>query len=339
MKTELISKDNLNLAVEFLAKGQLVAFPTETVYGLGADATNVDAVKKVYKAKGRPSDNPLISHVSSPDMVWKYADEKYKKIAEKLMDKFWPGPLTIILPIKPNSLSSNVTGGLTTAAFRMPDNKSTLEVISKLNKPLVGPSANTSGKPSPTLPEHVLHDLNDKIAGVINDGPSKIGVESTVIDLSVKTPTILRPGFITYEQLNNVLRDVISDQHKVSDTEVPKAPGMKYKHYAPNAQVIIIDNPDDFKTAYEEKAKFGEVGILATDEILSKFEIDKKFKFSLGKNIQTSLKELFAGLRYFDNMEAVKFILAQGYSGNGVATAYMNRLNKSAGQIHYKKGE
>ncbi|GKQ42889.1 threonylcarbamoyl-AMP synthase [Companilactobacillus sp. RD055328] len=339
MDSKLISKDDLNQAAEFLEQGELVAFPTETVYGLGADATNEEAVKKVYLAKGRPSDNPLISHVSNQEMVWLYADESYKEQATKLMDAFWPGPLTIILPIKPNALSKSVTGGLTTAAFRMPDNEVTLELISKFKKPLVGPSANTSGKPSPTMPMHVLHDLDGKIAGVIDDGPCKIGVESTVIDLSVTVPTILRPGFITYDDLTNALGEVQSDQHHVKKEEIPKAPGMKYKHYAPTAQVIIIDNKNDFKEAYQEYSQKGVVGLLATDDILDTFNIEEKNTFSLGKNLQTSLQELFSGLRYFDNIEAVKFILAQGYSGDGISGAYMNRLNKSAGQIHYTKGE
>lgn len=339
MNSELISKNNLDLAIKFLDEGQLVAFPTETVYGLGADATNVEAVKKVYQAKGRPSDNPLISHVSSPEMVWNYADPSYKEQATKLMEKFWPGPLTIILPIQKDALSKNVTGGLSTAAFRMPDNQVTLDLIAKFKKPLVGPSANTSGKPSPTTPQHVLHDLQGKIAGVIDDGPCKIGVESTVIDLSVAIPTILRPGFITYDDLIEVLGQVNSDHHKVSQDEVPKAPGMKYKHYAPNAQVIIIDDKADFAEAYAEFSKKGTTGLLATDSVLKNFLTPDELKYSLGKNLATSLKELFSGLRYFDNMEAVKFILAQGYSGDGIAGAYMNRLNKSAGQVHYKKGE
>lgn len=339
MQSELINKNNIDEAVSFLDNGDLVAFPTETVYGLGADATNVEAVKKVYAAKGRPSDNPLISHVNGPEMVWKYADNDYKEQAEKLMNKFWPGPLTIILPIHPNALSTSVTGGLVTAAFRMPDNQATLDLITRLNKPIVGPSANTSGKPSPTTPQHVLHDLDGKIAGVLDDGPCKIGVESTVIDLSVPVPTILRPGYITYNDLLDVLDNVNSDQHKVSKEEVPKAPGMKYKHYAPNAQVVIIDDANDFQEALSYYSQKGLVGALATDTVLDSLNIEDTYKFSLGKNLQTSLQELFSGLRYFDNIRAVKFILAQGFSGDGIAGAYMNRLNKSAGQTHYTKGE
>lgn len=339
MQTKLINKDSLDEAVLLLDAGELVAFPTETVYGLGADATNVDAVKKVYKAKGRPSDNPLIVHVDGPEMVWKYADNSFKEKATVLMNKFWPGPLTIIMPIKKDVLSEAVTGGLSTAAFRMPNNKVTLNLISKLGKPLVGPSANTSGKPSPTTPEHVLHDLNGKIAGVINDGMTEIGVESTVIDLSNEVPTILRPGFITEVDLTKLIGVINTDHHKVTKEEVPKAPGMKYKHYAPDAQVVIIDNTNDFKEAYEYYSKENNVGILATDEILVKFEISDSYKFSLGKNIETAMQELFAGLRYFDNMDKVGIILAESFNNSNLSDAYMNRLNKSAGKKHYKKGE
>lgn len=339
MKSELISKQNIDQAVKFLASGELVSFPTETVYGLGADATNPTAVKKVYKAKGRPSDNPLIVHVNDPQMVWKYADASYQKKAKLLMDKFWPGPLTIIMPIQSGALPTEVTGGLTTAAFRMPDENTTLDLITKLNKPIVGPSANTSGKPSPTLPKHVLHDLDGKIAGVIDAGPTKIGVESTVIDLSTAIPTILRPGYITPEDLEDVLGPVTGDHHKVAADEVPKAPGMKYKHYAPRAQVIIVDNAEEFENAYKNYSQKGTTGILALKNILDKINTKNELKYSLGKNIQTSIKELFSGLRYFDNMVEVKFILAQGYPEKGIAEAYMNRLNKSAGQTHYKKGE
>lgn len=337
MKSELISKQDIDKAVKFLADGNLVSFPTETVYGLGADATNVAAVKKVYEAKGRPSDNPLIVHVNNPEMVWEYADNSYIDKAKPLMDKFWPGPLTIIMPIKPNVLPIEVTGGLDTVAFRMPNEDTTLELITKLKKPIVGPSANTSGKPSPTTPKHVLHDLDGKIAGVIDGGTTKIGLESTVIDLSTEPPAILRPGYITSEDLKGVLGTVKGDHHKVADSETPKAPGMKYKHYAPQAQVIIVDDSSDFEKAYKEYSDKGTVGVLAIQDVLNKMNIEKEFKYSLGTNIQTSIKELFSGLRYFDNMEEVKFILAQGYPAKGIAEAYMNRLNKSAGQTHYKE--
>lgn len=334
METKILKNTEIPEAVKFLADGKLVAFPTETVYGLGADATRPDVVKDVYAAKGRPSDNPLIVHVSSPEMVWKYADLSYKNVAEKLMKKFWPGPLTIIMPIQPDSLSKEVTGGLTTAAFRMPNNATTLNLIKTFGKPIVGPSANTSGKPSPTLAKHVYHDLNGKISAILDDGPTKIGVESTVIDLSTDIPTVLRPGMITVEDLLQVLDNVNSDHHKVADGEIPKAPGMKYKHYAPSAQVIIVDDTNDFSKAIDEYGN-KKLGIMATEDILSTISDDEGyFKFSLGNDIYSASKELFAGLRGLD-AKNVDYILAQGFPVSDHGEAYRNRLNKSAGQKHF----
>ncbi|WP_125589444.1 L-threonylcarbamoyladenylate synthase [Companilactobacillus jidongensis] len=336
METEILKNTQIAEAVKFLADGKLVAFPTETVYGLGADATRPDVVKDVYAAKGRPSDNPLIVHVSSPEMVWKYADNSYKPMAEKLMNKFWPGPLTIIMPIQEGSLSKAVTGGLTTAAFRMPKNKTTLNLIKTFGKPIVGPSANTSGKPSPTLAKHVYHDLNGKISAILDDGPTKLGVESTVIDLSTDIPAVLRPGMITVEDLLQVLDNVNSDHHKVAAGEIPKAPGMKYKHYAPSAQVIIVDNTDDFSAAISQYGN-AKLGIMATDDILSTITDEDNFiKFSLGKDIYSASQELFAGLRGLDG-KGVEYILAQGFPDADHGEAYRNRLNKSSGQKHFAK--
>lgn len=335
METEILKSTQIQEAADFLAQGQLIAFPTETVYGLGADATRPDVVKDVYAAKGRPSDNPLIVHVSSPEMVWEYADNSYKPLAEKLMNAFWPGPLTIIMPIQPGKLSKAVTGGLTTAAFRMPNNKATLNLIKTFGKPIVGPSANTSGKPSPTLAKHVYHDLHDKIAAILDDGPTKIGVESTVIDLSADVPTILRPGMIDSDDLLKVIDNVNSNHHKVSAGEVPKAPGMKYKHYAPKAQVIIVDDVNDFKQAIAEYgAKNVPMGVMATDEILQEVP-ENVSTYSLGKDVISASRNLFAGLRQLDSQN-VQYILAQGFSDEGHGAAYSNRLNKSAGNTHYK---
>jgi len=334
LETEILKSTQIQEAADFLAKGQLVAFPTETVYGLGADATRPDVVKDVYAAKGRPSDNPLIVHVSSPEMVWEYADNSYKPLAEKLMNAFWPGPLTIIMPIQPGKLSKAVTGGLTTAAFRMPNSQATLNLIKTFGKPIVGPSANTSGKPSPTLAKHVYHDLHGKIAAILDDGPTKLGVESTVIDLSVDIPTILRPGMIDSDDLLKVIDNVNSDHHKVSAGEVPKAPGMKYKHYAPSAQVIIVDDVNDFKQAIAEYvAKDVSMGVMATDEILKEVPAEIE-TFSLGQDVYSASRDLFAALRQLDN-DHVQYILAQGFPDEGHGAAYSNRLNKSAGNTHY----
>ena len=208
METKIFQQDQIDEAVKLLGAGELVAFPTETVYGLGAIATNEKAVKGVYAAKGRPSDNPLIVTVSDEAMVSDYAKEIPER-AQKLMKHFWPGPLTILLFVKPNALPKAVTGGLDTVAFRCPDDKLTHDLISKLGYPIVGPSANTSTKPSPTTAQHVYHDLNGKIAGIIDGGPTRVGLESTIIDLSVETPVVLRPGEITPQELSEVLGEKV----------------------------------------------------------------------------------------------------------------------------------
>lgn len=332
--TERLDRTQISQAADFIKQGKLVAFPTETVYGLGADATNPKAVKQVYQAKGRPSDNPLIVHVHSFEQVKAYA--VVPDDAVKLVTKFWPGPLTLILPIKNGALDPCVTGGLKTAAFRMPNNQVTLDLIKAAGVPLVGPSANTSGKPSPTTADHVLHDLDGKIAAVLDDGPTKVGVESTVLDMSVVPAVILRPGAITRDQLLTVLSAVLDNKHHVAQDEVPKAPGMKYRHYAPEADVIIVRNDQDFAAAIKwAQTQNTEVGLLATDAVLmAQDQIRFKAQFSLGDSVVTASQHLFDGLRYFDLHPEVKIILAQGFEPKALGVAYMNRLEKAAGS-HY----
>ena len=341
MKTTILSPEQISQAAQWLAEGKLVAFPTETVYGLGADATNPQAAQSVYEAKGRPSDNPLIVHVDSPQMVWQYADVADKSLALKLMDNFWPGPLTIILPVKAGTLSKTVTGGLDTVAFRMPDNKATLNLISILGRPLVGPSANTSGKPSPTLAQHVYHDLQGKISGILDDGPTRVGLESTVLDLTSSIPTILRPGAVSQQQLQEVIGTVQSDHHKVQPGEIPKAPGMKYKHYAPQAQVVIVDTVEDFEPALSwVKQQNQPFAVMAEQSVLDQIDLTAaRATFSLGCNLDSASHLLFAALRKFDLDPQIKYILAQGFTASGLGAAYMNRLNKSAGNKHFKSQE
>ncbi|MFT8502986.1 MAG: L-threonylcarbamoyladenylate synthase, partial [Lacticaseibacillus paracasei] len=314
-------------------RGELVAFPTETVYGLGADATNVTAVGKVYAAKGRPSDNPLIVTVADADMVGQYAT--ITPLAAKLMQAFWPGPLTIILNILPGRLSMKVTGGLQTAAFRNPDNALTRKLIATAGVPIVGPSANTSGKPSPTTADHVLHDLDGKIAGVLDDGPTQVGVESAIIDLTVTPPAILRPGAIGPDELEPLIGHVDTAAHHVGQNEAPKAPGMKYKHYAPAAQVVVVDDPTQFSAAVAWAKQTGQVfGLLATDAILAQYPTIPSY--SLGKDVQSAAHALFAGLRWFDLHPDVTLVLAQAFSKTELSAAYMNRLLKSAGDMHFQ---
>lgn len=320
-------------AAAALKRGELVAFPTETVYGLGADATNVTAVGKVYAAKGRPSDNPLIVTVADADMVGQYA--AIIPLAAKLMEAFWPGPLTIILNILPGRLSMKVTGGLQTAAFRNPDNALTRKLIATAGVPIVGPSANTSGKPSPTTADHVLHDLDGKIAGVLDDGPTQVGVESAIIDLTVTPPAILRPGAIGPDELEPLIGHVDTAAHHVGQNEAPKAPGMKYKHYAPAAQVVVVDDPAQFSAAVAWAKQTGQVfGLLATDAILAQYPTIPSY--SLGKNVQSAAHALFAGLRWFDLHPDVTLVLAQAFSKTELSAAYMNRLLKSAGDMHFQ---
>ena len=320
-------------AAAALKRGELVAFPTETVYGLGADATNVTAVGKVYAAKGRPSDNPLIVTVADADMVGQYA--AIIPLAAKLMEAFWPGPLTIILNILPGRLSMKVTGGLQTAAFRNPDNALTRKLIATSGVPIVGPSANTSGKPSPTTADHVLHDLDGKIAGVLDDGPTQVGVESAIIDLTVTPPAILRPGAIGPDELEPLIGHVDTAAHHVGQNEAPKAPGMKYKHYAPAAQVVVVDDPAQFSAAVAWAKQTGQVfGLLATDAILAQYPTIPSY--SLGKDVQSAAHALFAGLRWFDLHPDVTLVLAQAFSKTELSAAYMNRLLKSAGDMHFQ---
>ncbi|WP_251547301.1 L-threonylcarbamoyladenylate synthase [Limosilactobacillus caecicola] len=336
METKIFQKDQIQEAAAALRAGELVAFPTETVYGLGADATNETAVKRVYQAKGRPSDNPLIVHVASVAMVEQYAAEIPDK-ARQLMAQFWPGSLTIILKINPGALSKTVTGGLSTVAFRFPNSVPTLELIKEAGVPMVGPSANTSGKPSPTTAQHVYHDLKGKIFGILDDGPTQVGVESTVLDMSTNQPVILRPGAVTKADIESVVGSIDLNHHHVGKNETPKAPGMKYKHYAPNAQVYIVDPDDDWSAVMRwlQQQAFP-VGVMAEQNILTGLQLPSNAEpFSLGNGINDASARLFDGLRHFDDEQNVKAIVTQAFPTSGLGLAYMNRLNKSAGGAHF----
>lgn len=236
----------------------MVAFPTETVYGLGAVATNEEAVKKIFEAKGRPSDNPLIVHIGTIEEVSAYVEEIPEK-AKKLMERFWPGPLTLILKAKPGVLAKNVTAGLSTVGIRMPDHEVALGLLRTLKKPLAAPSANRSGKPSPTKAEHVYEDLQGRIPLILDGGTTGIGIESTVLDVTVNPPVILRPGGVTKEMLEAEIGEVIEPTPKEQQLEsAPKAPGMKYTHYAPEAPVYLIENDcKKIEQAIEELKKKG----------------------------------------------------------------------------------
>ena len=261
MKTKIFGKEGISEAAEILKGGGLVAFPTETVYGLGGNGLDKEAAKKIYAAKGRPSDNPLILHVSSIEEVYPLVKALPEK-AKKLMEAFWPGPLTLVLP-KSDLVPKESTGGLETVALRSPENALTLSLIRACGFPIAGPSANLSGRPSPTEASHVFEDLGGRIEGILEDGAVGIGVESTIVDLSENCPTLLRPGAITIEDLEEVLGEKVAIDptllgKSMAEGFTPKAPGMKYRHYAPKAEMILFKKKeeDETRSGQEEIAKF-----------------------------------------------------------------------------------
>jgi len=327
--------DNLDIkAIEegaaIIRKGGTVIFPTETVYGLGANALSKDSVNRIFHAKGRPSDNPLIVHISNYDMLLYCIGEPLSEEAKRLIAYFWPGPLTIIFK-KSKYIPEDVTAGLDTVAIRMPDHKVALELIERSMAPIAAPSANISGKPSPTAPEHVIHDMQDKVDMILTCSNTKVGVESTVIDISKDIPIILRPGGITKEELECVLGKVDIDAG-IIDGEAPKSPGMKYTHYAPEAQMIIVkgDKPWDkiLQMSRKDKEKGLKVGILTIDENKDKY---KGFiVISIGKDNKEAAYNFFDALRKFDAM-AVDRIYAEAIKEEYLGLAVMNRMEKAAG--------
>ena len=254
MKTILLpasGTDTARRAAEIIRQGGLLGIPTETVYGLGANGLDENAVLNIFEAKGRPQDNPLILHVSGPEQVERFCHD-IPDAAFRLMERFWPGPLTLVLPARDN-VPRRTTAGLDTVAIRCPDNDLTREIIRLAGVPIAAPSANISGKPSPTTAEHVLHDMDGKIAAIVDGGPCSVGVESTIVDLTGETPRLLRPGGITPEQLRAVLGALIVDKAVVGEIEpdeVVRAPGMKYTHYTPSGEVIIVTGSGEAAARY-----------------------------------------------------------------------------------------
>ncbi len=329
----------IKLAAKILREGGVVAFPTETVYGLGANALDEIAVKRIFEAKGRPQDNPLIVHVADRKDVYKLA-KKVPREAEKLINKFWPGPLTLILR-KSRIIPSVTSGNLDTVAIRMPAHPVALALIKYSQVLIAAPSANISGKPSPTSAKHVIKDLSGKIDMIIDCGKTKIGVESTVLDLTSGIPTILRPGSITIEQLKKILGKVnmhIYDDCKVKP-KILKSPGMKYKHYAPNASVILIEGNDkEFEEKIEEliiqyKREEKKIGIITYNKNCRYKNFRIKF---IGGTPATIAKNLFKALREFDE-EKVDIIIVKDIDDRGLGAAIMNKLRKAAHKIIRKR--
>ncbi len=316
----------ITFAGEIIKQGGLVVFPTETVYGLGADGLSDKAVQKIFKAKGRPSDNPLILHVA--DMQWAEKIGEINENARKIMEKFWPGPITVIVQ-KKDIVPGAVTAGLDTVAIRMPENETARKLIKAADTPIAAPSANLSGKPSPTAFRHAFDDMNGRVDAIIDGGDCDIGIESTVIDTTSLVPTILRPGGITAEMLAEILPDIAVEQHKKEGTEgyTPKSPGMKYKHYAPDAQVILYLNQKRLAEDIAEFRKQGKkVGIFKSETSTLTADIE----LSWGKDTKDLAKCLFYSLRRFDELGA-EVVLCEMPEKNGIWQGVYNRLYKSAG--------
>lgn len=323
-------------AAELLCGGQVVAFPTETVYGLGADALNPEACAEIFRVKGRPQDNPLIVHISSRDMAGKVVRE-WPETAELCLQEFWPGPLTLVLP-RTGLVPDVVTGGLDTVAIRMPNHQVALALIEEAGVPVAAPSANLSGKPSPTRGTHVWRDLKGRIPLILDAGACDVGVESTVLDLSGEVPTILRPGGISVEQLKRVLGEVWVDNP--SENQAPKAPGMKYRHYAPHGEMLLLVGVrEKILTRMGEEiqkahGRLKKVGILCTLEsaphLYSELP-DLLFVLGSQERPEEVASSLFEGLRLCDE-QGMDVILAEGIDEGGIGLAIMNRLQKAAGQ-------
>ncbi|RIX50992.1 threonylcarbamoyl-AMP synthase [Paenibacillus nanensis] len=335
---ESASADPVGEAAEMLRSGGLVAFPTETVYGLGADARSSEAVAGIFKAKGRPSDNPLIVHIASVSQLDGLV-LPYPKLAEELMERFWPGPLTLVLPVVPDALSPLVTAGLPTVGVRMPDHQVALELLSRAGCPVAAPSANKSGRPSPTLASHVVEDLRGFIDGVLDGGATGVGLESTVIELEDEhTIRILRPGGVTEEAFRQACPDigVIGAGEQEDAALQPRSPGMKYTHYAPKGELTVVQGEPGDIPAYvnplAEAAKLrGELtGVLAFSERVHAYNADLVLDLGSESKLDEAARRLYALLRRFDDA-GINRIWSEACSDEGLGGALMNRMQKAAG--------
>lgn len=325
METKLLSENEWGQAVEWIQQGELVAFPTDTVYGLGADATNEAAVQKVFEAKGRPENRPINVLISQPEDILKYTID-VSDDAMKLAKAFWPGPLTLILKSAGN-LSPVITAGKDTVGLRIPDNALAQQFIEQCGVPLATPSANSSGRPSPTMASHVMDDLNGKIAGIINGGPTSYGIESTILDFSdANHPIILRPGNISKEAIEEVIQRPVYEMKK---TEVTTE-AVSEKHYEPKVPVFIVEST--WENAIQKLKQADEkIAVLANQTIVDKFADDVTETFSLGEenDVESANRYLFQGLRMLEKSHAT-VILAESYSKTGKGLPLMNRLESAA---------
>ena len=332
-----IDIEKMKEAADFIRNGELVAFPTETVYGLGADALHPEASKKIYAAKGRPSDNPLIVHISKFEDLVSIAKEVPIQ-ARKLADAFWPGPLTMVV-WKNEKVPYETTGGMETVAIRMPNHPIALKLISESGCLIAAPSANTSGKPSPTQASHVALDMDGKIPMILDGGAVGIGIESTIVDLTEEVPMILRPGYITKEMLEDVLGEEVKIDPGLIDSDSltkPKAPGMKYKHYAPKADLVLVDGDADkvvskINELVQEKQQQGKkVGVIATNETKEHYKADIVVSIGARADEDAIAQHLYQILRGFDDLD-VDAIYSESFATPRIGQAIMNRLLKAAG--------
>lgn len=330
-----VDRGKIDIAAGVIRRGGTVVFPTETVYGLGANALSGEAVKGIFAAKGRPSDNPLIVHISCMDMLLYLIGTPLTDRAKLLIEKYWPGPLTLIFK-KSGKVPVEVTAGLDTVAVRMPDNAIALELIRRSELPIAAPSANISGKPSPTLPEHVIDDMKGRVDVILCGSKSRIGVESTVLDMSGDIPVILRPGGVTLEELREVLGEVAVDRGIVDEKTVPKAPGMKYTHYAPEADMIIVKGEltkvkARIQQLVDDKVSRGlKAGVLASDETRDFYRGCTVLSMGSRTSAEDIASNIFEKLREFDKT-GVDIIFAEALEEEHIGMAVMNRMKKAAG--------
>ena len=333
MKTLLLSAADSRtpeIAARIIRRGGLVAIPTETVYGLGANGLDEKAVASIFEAKGRPQDNPLILHVAESAEMEKFC-HSIPASAYALAEKFWPGPLTMVLPARP-IVPKRTTGGLDTVAVRCPDNDTTRAIIRLAGVPIAAPSANLSGKPSTTTAAHVLHDHDGKIDAIVDGGPCRVGVESTIVDLTDSRPRLLRPGGITPEQLKEVLGDLVIDKAVTSQIDkdaVVKAPGMKYRHYAPAEPVVIVAGSREKAAAYIRRHFTPGDRVLCFAEELPLYHGCAPLAYGSEGDVSSLSAGLFAALRELDD-PAIHQVFARCPEGGGVAYAVQNRLKKAA---------
>lgn len=323
-------------AGQIIRAGGLVAFPTETVYGLGGDALNPDSSRKIYAAKGRPSDNPLIVHICRFEDIYEIA-ERVPEAAVRLAEAFWPGPLTMILP-KAAKVPSETTGGLATVAVRFPSHPAARRLIGYSGGYVAAPSANLSGRPSPTLAKYVIEDMKGRVEAIVDGGEVGIGLESTIVDLTVEPPQLLRPGYVTREMLEELLGQVDADAASISPEggEAPRAPGMKYRHYAPRGSLTVVEGTPERVAAYVncraalERAAGERTGVIATKEMHGQYGADVVKYIGSREDEEGIARNLFAVLREFDE-ENVTRIYSESFSSEGLGQAIMNRLLKAAG--------